>query len=140
MNEKGQLVTKTATFQISPIPELPMDLDQVITREGEQLQTVGHHWPLDGPLPKEMRDNMERMGVCLSCHKEIPDGRFVYRVVSQIGEFLGLIPKNDPEHRALISRAMFIAANVEIFGTMAVGVIIVILIALYARRRRRKMS
>ncbi|MGD8258158.1 MAG: hypothetical protein PVG08_18285 [Desulfobacterales bacterium] len=62
INEKGQLVTKTALYQISPIPDLPMDLDQVITREGEQLQTVGHHWPLDGPLSAEMRDHMERVG------------------------------------------------------------------------------
>jgi hypothetical protein len=38
MNEKGQLVTKTAKYQISPIPDLPMDLDQVVTREGEQVQ------------------------------------------------------------------------------------------------------
>lgn len=52
MNEKGQLVTKTATFQIAPIPYLPMDLDQVVTREGEQLQTVGHHWPSTALCPR----------------------------------------------------------------------------------------
>lgn len=55
MNEKGELVTESAQYQISPVPELAMDLDNVINREDQQLQTVGHHWPLDGPLPKEMR-------------------------------------------------------------------------------------
>jgi len=137
MNERGELVTKTAKFQISPIPELPMDLDKIISREGEQLQTVGQHWPGSGPLTKEMRDNMERVGVCLSCHQYIPDGKFIYRVVSTIGDTLGLIPKNDQEHRKLISRAMFIAANAEIFGTLA-AVIIGLALALFVIRRKRK--
>jgi len=136
MNEKGQLVTKTAQYQISPVPDLPMDLDQVVTREDEQLQTVGHHWPLDGPLTKDMRDHMERVGVCLSCHNEVPSGRFVYRVVSRLGNYLGLIPKTDAEHQKLIARAMFISANVEIFGTAVVGIVALVLFIYFALRRR----
>jgi CDGSH-type Zn-finger protein len=136
MNEKGKLVTKTAKFQISPIPDLPMDLDQVVTRKDEQVQTVGHHWPLAGPLNKDIRDHMERVGVCLSCHKEIPSGRFVYRVISKVGGMVGLIPKTDAEHQKLIGRAMFIAANVEIFGTLVAGIIVIILIVYFVRRRR----
>jgi hypothetical protein len=76
-----------------------MDLDQVVTREGVQLQTVGHHWPKSGPLPKETRDNMERVGVCLSCHKEIPTERFVYRIIAKIGSVTGLAPKTDAAHQ-----------------------------------------
>jgi hypothetical protein len=121
MNEKGELVTQTAQFQISPIPDLPMDLDQVVTRDDQQLQTVGHHWPLSGPLPKDMRDNMERVGVCLSCHKDIPSGKLIYRFVSKVGSALELIPKTDQEHQTLIGRALFIAANTEVFGTMTLN-------------------
>ena len=135
-NEKGQLVTKTAKFQISPVPDLPMDLDQIVTREGEQMQTVGSHWPLSGPLTKEARDNMERVGVCLSCHKEIPSGRFVYRIISKVGSMTGLVPKTDAEHQKLISRAMFIAANVEIFGVL-IGIIVVLIVIVYFARRKR---
>jgi hypothetical protein len=112
-----------------------MDLDQVVTRDDEQMQTVGHHWPLDGPLPKEMRDHMERVGVCLSCHKEIPSARFVYRVISMVGDYLGMIPKTDAEHQKLIGRAMFIAANVEIFGGVVAAIIVFILIIYFIRRR-----
>jgi hypothetical protein len=72
----GDLISKNAQLQIPPIPELPMNLDQIVTRDDQQLQTVGHHWPLSGPLPKEMRDRMEKIGVCISCHKEIPVGFF----------------------------------------------------------------
>lgn len=59
MNEKGELVTKTAQYQIGPVPELTMDLDNVVNREDLQLQTVGHHWPFDDPLPKDVRGNMD---------------------------------------------------------------------------------
>jgi len=135
MNEKGELVTKTAQFQISLIPDLPMDLDNVVNRDGQQLQTVGHHWPLDGPLPKEVRDNMERQGVCLSCHQEIPEGRFVYRIISKLGDALGMIPATDAEHQKLVGKAMFIAANLQIFGPL-VGIVVVLLFVVVVRRKK----
>jgi len=133
MNEKGELMTKTAQYQISPVPELAMDLDNVVNRDDQQLQTVGHHWPLDGPLPKEVRDNMERLGVCLSCHQEIPEGRFVYQVIAKVGDTLGLVPKTDAEHMKLIGKAMFIAANVQIFGPI-LGLIVIGLFIFVIRR------
>jgi hypothetical protein len=73
---QGEMVSKHAKIQIPPIPELPMNLDQVVTRDNKQLQTVGHHWPLSGPLPKEMRDKIEKVGVCITCHQHIPVGSF----------------------------------------------------------------
>jgi hypothetical protein len=73
---QGEIVSKHAQIQIPPIPELPMNLDQVVTRDNKQLQTVGHHWPLSGPLPKEMRDKMEKVGACITCHQHIPSGSF----------------------------------------------------------------
>jgi hypothetical protein len=138
MDVKGQLVTRTAKYQISPIPDLPMDLDQVVTREGEQVQSVGQHWPLSGPLSKDQRDHMERIGVCLSCHKDIPTGTLTYRVISKVGDALGLIPKTDAEHQKLIARAMFIAANVELFGFPIL--VLVVFIGIYLVRRKRKKA
>ena len=116
-------------------PKQP-NIKSIITREGEQLQTVGHHWPLDGPLTKDMRDHMERVGVCLSCHKEIPSGRFIYRIFSKAGDYLGLIPKSNAEHQQLINRAMFITANVELFGIVIVGIFLLALIIYFVVRRR----
>ena len=135
MDVKGELVTKTAEYQISPVPELSMDLDNVVNREDQQLQTVGHHWPLDGPLPKEVRANMERQGVCLACHKEIPDARFAYKVISKLGSSLGMVPETDAEHMKLIGKAMFIAANVQIFGPLLAIAVILLFIWLIRRRR-----
>jgi hypothetical protein len=78
---------------------------------------------------------MERLGVCLSCHREIPDGRFIYRVISKLGDTLGMIPENDAEHMKLIARGMFIAANFEIFGPI-VAVFLIVLIVYLVRRKR----
>jgi hypothetical protein len=72
----GEIISKNAQLQIPAIPELPMDLDQIVTRWNKQRQTVGHHWPLSGPLPKEVRDRMEKVGVCISCHKDFTPGIF----------------------------------------------------------------
>ncbi|MDJ0889226.1 MAG: hypothetical protein QNI89_18140, partial [Desulfobacterales bacterium] len=135
MDNQGKLLTKTAQYQISPVPELSMDLDNVIDREDLQLQTVGHHWPLDGPLPAEVRANMERTGVCLSCHQVIPDGAFVYQIISKVGETLGMVPENDAEHRRLIGRAMFVAANVEIFG-IPIAILVIIVFVVLLRRKK----
>jgi hypothetical protein len=41
VNEKGELMTKTAQYQRSPVPELTMNLDNVVNRENQQMQTVG---------------------------------------------------------------------------------------------------
>jgi hypothetical protein len=72
----GEIISKNAQIQIPAIPELPMDLDQIVTRDNKQLQTVGHHWPLSSPLTKEMRDRMEKVAVCISCHKDFSPGFF----------------------------------------------------------------
>ncbi|MBW2066525.1 MAG: cytochrome C [Deltaproteobacteria bacterium] len=72
----GELLSKKARLQIPPIPDLPMGYDQVVTRDDKQVQTVGHHWPLSGPLPKEVRDRVEKVGTCLRCHKSFPTGTF----------------------------------------------------------------
>jgi hypothetical protein len=109
--------------------------NNVVSREDQQLQTAGHHWPLDGPLPKEMRDNMERQGVCLSCHRDMPEGKFVYQIISKVGDALGMVPKTDAEHMKLIGKAMFIAANLQIFGPF-VALILVILFVVLVRKRR----
>jgi len=53
MNQNGEPVTQTAHYQIRPAPELTMDLDNVFTREDQQMQTVGHHWPWMVPGPKK---------------------------------------------------------------------------------------
>ena len=42
----GQIVPQQYKVQSPAIPGLDHDLSQIITRDGEQLVTVGSHWPV----------------------------------------------------------------------------------------------
>ena len=55
--------------------------------------------------------------------------------IAQVGDALGMVPKTDAEHMKLIGKAMFIAANVQIFGPI-VGLLIVILFVILIRKRK----
>ncbi len=72
----GEIIPQNTSVQITAVPDLMMDWSRIVTREGEQLQTVGSHWPLSRPLNNEERAVMERTGVCMGCHKEMADVEF----------------------------------------------------------------
>ena len=62
-------------------------------------------------------------------------GKVIYQFISKVGGILGMIPKTDQEHKALIARAMFIAANVEVFTPIILGMI-AFFVVLYFRRKK----
>ncbi len=101
---KGELIPGNTKLQFSTIDGLDIDLSQVVTRDGKQVQTVGHHWPLSGPLPQETRDKMERVGVCISCHQDIPDGTLPVVLTAQMGKILDMTPYSDKEHSKLLNK------------------------------------
>ncbi len=86
----GNLIPEQYQTQIQAIPDLPMDLMQVVDPEtGEQMQTVGSHWPASGPLSQDQRDRMERTGVCMGCHTNMDDSDFwTEQVVAKYGEIV----------------------------------------------------
>jgi hypothetical protein len=57
-------------------------------------------------------------------------------VISNVGEYLGMILETDAEHQNLIGRAMFIAANAEIFGGFVLAIVVLILIIYFVRRKK----
>jgi len=69
----GEIIPGQTQYQSVPIPSLDHDLSRIVTEDGQQLVTVGSHWPLFGPLPQEMRDKMERTGLCMGCHQNMTD-------------------------------------------------------------------
>jgi hypothetical protein len=66
----GQVIPGRYKIQIPKIADLDYDWSTII-KDGQQVQTVGTHWPLSRSLPKEIRDGMERTGLCLGCHREM---------------------------------------------------------------------
>jgi hypothetical protein len=67
----GKPIPSRYKIQISKIDGLNIDLSTIIDKDGNQVQTVGTHWPLSRALPKEKRDAMLRTGLCMGCHREM---------------------------------------------------------------------
>ncbi len=94
-NPDGSVMPENYTVQINAIPDLPMDLSQIVDPEtGEQLMTVGSHWPGSGPLTEDQRTRMQRTGVCMGCHQNMADPSFwTDQVVAKYGRVM-----SDDEH------------------------------------------
>ncbi len=87
-NPDGSIMPESSQVVMAAIPDLPMDLSQIVNPEtGEQLQTVGSHWPDSRPLDKDIRTKMERTGVCMGCHQNMADTEFwTDTVVARFGQ------------------------------------------------------
>ena len=95
----GETIPQQFQVQSPAIPKLDHDLSQIITREGEQLVTVGSHWPLTSPLPDSMRNKMERTGLCMGCHQNMVDENLWARVNTPA--FV-----NNEQHQKVMDRAI----------------------------------
>ena len=133
----GENISRNSIPQFSAIPGLDMDLSQIVTRSGKQLQTVGHHFKLSGPLSQDQRERMERVGVCISCHKDLPDGNLAISAIVKAGDILGMTPHFDEEHSALLNSDIKLAAYIRIFGPTAFALMMIAL-WYYHRRMKRK--
>jgi len=127
------LISKHSKPQFSRIPGLDMDLSQVVTRDGKQVQTVGHHWELSGPLTQEQRERMERVGVCISCHQDIPDGTMPIKAMVKAGSMLGMTPFTDEDHKRLLNKDIRWAAFTRIIAPV---VVLLLLASLFIIRRQ----
>jgi hypothetical protein len=95
----GETIPGQHQFQSQPIPDLKWDLSQIVTRDDQQLVSVGSHWDLTGPLPPEMRAKMERTGLCMGCHQEMANEE-IWSKVSEPGW-----ASNDA-HREVLNKAL----------------------------------
>ncbi len=83
--------------QISKIEDLKHDLSVIVDQDGNQVQTIGTHWPLSRALPKDKRDAMLRTGLCMGCHREM-NKEELWASVAQPGAL------NDQEHIELMNK------------------------------------
>ncbi|WP_456481129.1 cytochrome C [Oceanithermus sp.] len=81
----GEPLAKNYQVQIPAIPDLTFDWSRIVDpKTGEQVATVGTHWPLSRSLPADMRETMNRTGLCMGCHQEMPN-KDIWSVVSTPG-------------------------------------------------------
>jgi len=72
----GKVIPKRYQIQIPAIPDLKFDLSTIVDKNGNQVQTVGTHWPLSRALNKQERDTLVRTGLCMGCHRELTNTEF----------------------------------------------------------------
>lgn len=87
----GEVIPKRYQVQIPAMPDLTFDWSTIVDKDGNQVQTVGTHWPLSRALNKQERDALMRTGLCMGCHREMTNVDF-WKQVSTPGTL------NDQQH------------------------------------------
>ena len=99
------------------------DYSKFLDENGTQLQTVGHHWTLSGPLSKKQRDKLDRSGVCFSCHQDIPSGNLAVSALTHMAD-MAEINIDNTMHKTIINKSLNFTAWIQVI----LGLILVLLV------------
>ncbi|PHR55353.1 MAG: cytochrome C [Arcobacter sp.] len=134
MTADGRVLPHDVDEQIPAIPNLDHDYSRFVDENGTQLQTVGHHWKLSGPLSKEQMDAVDRRGVCLSCHINIPEGDLAVSAMVHASQMVGIKIDNEV-HGSILNKVVRLGAWIQVLAGL---VILFVLYKLFFGRRKRK--
>ncbi len=137
----GHILSQNAKTQMEPIEGLEADWSRFITEDGQQLQTVGHHFSGSRPLNDRERAAVDRQGVCLSCHQELPEENLAVSFLHHVAEYVDQVPKSAEEHNDLLHKIVLFAAWGQLLGVIVgpcVALFVLIMIVRWWRRRREE--
>ena len=120
MSAERKILPHKTDEQFPAIKNLKHDYSQFIDENGTQLMTVGHHFSLSQPLDKQQRSKLDRRGVCLSCHQDIPEGNLAVSAMTHIAEMAELDIDNK-EHQSILNKILNLSAWIQILGTLFIG-------------------
>jgi hypothetical protein len=124
MTADGRVLSHNTEVRIAGIAGLKDDWDRFVDENGTPLQTVGSDWRLSSPLSNAQRSRLDRSGVCLSCHKSIPEGDPAVGVMAHMAQFAGVKVDNDLHHMVL-NKSMRVGAWAQLIGG-AIGVLFIL--------------
>ena len=134
------VLAKAARTQCEPIDGLTDDWSRVVTEEGKQLQTIGHHFSRSRPLNDEERAHVDRQGVCLACHQEIPDRSLAVSLLHHVAEYADQIPKTPEEHNSLVHKVLLVAGWFQVAGMIGAPLAVLVGAVWFVRRWRRRRA
>ncbi len=117
MTANGKVLPTKIDEQMPAIKNLHYDYSKFLDENGTQLQTVGHHWKLSGPLSKEQRDKLDRSGVCFSCHQDMPSGNLAVSAMTHVAKMVDLNIDNKL-HNKILNKSLNISAWVQVLGVL----------------------
>ena len=135
----GHIIPRDALTQLAPIKGLD-DWTRFVTEEGKQRQTVGHHFIGSRPLNNSERAHIDRQGVCLACHQEIPDRSLAVSLLHHVAEYSNQLPKTDEQHASLLNKTLLFAAWVQVGMMTGIPLVLAAGVLWYWRRRKRAVK
>ncbi len=136
MTPDGRVIPADARTQVHAVEGLEGDWTQVVTPDGKQLQTVGHHFTGSRPLNGRERAVLGRGGICLGCHVEIPAGSLAVSLLHHVAEVTGQIPVTAAEHHDLVHKVLLTTAWVQVGGGLFAGAVVLLVVLVFILRRR----
>jgi hypothetical protein len=133
MDANKSLIPKQIDEQVPATPNLHHDYSVLIDKDGKQVQTVGNHWRLSQALDNETRAKLDRRGMCLSCHKEIPSGNLAVSALTHAAKMTG-VKIDNKMHGDILHKLLNIGAWVQV----VLPIMIVLFFAWFFLRRRKK--
>lgn len=135
MTADGKVLPTIVDEQMPAIANLHYDYSKFLDEDGKQLQTVGHHFSLSGPLSKEQRDKLDRSGVCFSCHQDIPKGNLAVSAMTHMAE-MAEINIDNKMHRDIVNKSINISAWFQVFASVVV--VMLMILAIYIMFFKKK--
>jgi len=83
---------------------------------------------------------MDRRGVCLGCHREIPNRSLAVSLLHHVAEYSGQLPKTRDEHTALTHKILLFSAWGQAALVLGVPLALALVAVWYVRRRRRRSA
>lgn len=85
------------------------------------------HFNLSKVLSQQQLDKLDRRGVCLSCHEEIPSGNLAISTISHVSQMMEL-DVGEKEHKLRLNRVLNMSAWFQIILVLFVVLIFVYLV------------
>ncbi|WP_297525831.1 multiheme c-type cytochrome [Sulfurovum sp.] len=135
MTADQKVLPRQVDEQIPAVPNLKDDLSRFVDENGTQLQTVGDHWKLSQALGNETRSKLDRRGVCLSCHQEMPSEDLAVSLMVHTAKFAG-VKIDNKMHHTIVHKTILLSAWVQVLAGLVLGGSLVYW--LMRRRKRRR--
>ena len=136
MTANKEVLPENVTMQKPGIKNLKMDWSRFVDEQGNQLQTVGHHFKLSGPLDAKTRAKLDRRGVCLACHISIPDKDLAVSLISHAAKYAGVTIDRET-HKGILHKVMIMGAWLQVLAGVFIGIGLLLLLLRVLRNKRK---
>jgi hypothetical protein len=87
-----------------------------------------------------MREHMERIGTCIACHKDLPNGDAAMSMITTVGDLLKMVPHSDEEHTKLLNQDINWAARTRLIAPVILIIFGLLIYVIWRQRRILKQK